>query len=279
MKKRKVLGFSLVAAGLFLFVLNPVANLTGFAIAENIASAAGSWLYVFGLALMLTGCILFITNPNLEKRLFYTDSRGIVRITDPLGEFIREGISYRELKASEVIKMLRDLWGKTEEDKQLARESILKDYILWARAQRDSSTAFPIPRGSETEMADNFLRDWDPQYQPVVHPLLRERTYDANLNPTSGVYDTRDIIKVMQENVPGFKLDEKEIPNHDVPVSYYGERFLILGGTQNPYETDKSQINNAIVRIAKSDIKRKTLLPGDLDKRIKVLKIAIFGED
>jgi hypothetical protein len=68
MKKRKVFGLSLIVAGLLLFVLNPIANFTGFAIAENVSSTGGIWLYLLGLVMMIGG-VLMISREDLEKRL------------------------------------------------------------------------------------------------------------------------------------------------------------------------------------------------------------------
>lgn len=56
--KKRVDGLVLIAAGLIIFFLNPISNLTGFTIGESIASAAGVWLYVFGLAMMIGGILV-----------------------------------------------------------------------------------------------------------------------------------------------------------------------------------------------------------------------------
>ena len=62
MKKRKLFGLILIIAGLFLFALNPLANLMGFAIAENISYANGLWIYALGLAMIILGFILVISD-------------------------------------------------------------------------------------------------------------------------------------------------------------------------------------------------------------------------
>ena len=67
MKKRKVFGLSLIVAGLLLFALNPIANFTGFAIADNIVSVAGSWLYVLGLGMMISGVMLNLYAPRSTR--------------------------------------------------------------------------------------------------------------------------------------------------------------------------------------------------------------------
>jgi hypothetical protein len=68
MKKRIILGLSLIVLGLVIFFLKPLGSLTGFAIAGNIASVGGVWLYILGFGLMVGGILIFNT-ATVEERV------------------------------------------------------------------------------------------------------------------------------------------------------------------------------------------------------------------
>jgi len=59
--EQKVLGLALMVIGLLTFFLQPIGSLTGFAVAENIASSAGAWIYILGLGIMLVGVMILQT--------------------------------------------------------------------------------------------------------------------------------------------------------------------------------------------------------------------------
>jgi predicted nucleic acid-binding protein len=66
--QKRALGLSLIILGIFAIFLQPLGSLTGFTIAENIASSAGTWLYVFGLGMMIAGGMLTFNSRNLVTR-------------------------------------------------------------------------------------------------------------------------------------------------------------------------------------------------------------------
>lgn len=278
-------GMIILFAGAILMA-SSFSGITGFTVLEESLSKTeggiiGFLFFVVGLLLLL------IEGEESKKRekvggleattqkLFYTDKKGIVRINDFAGNLSSKG-SYQGEPADKALKELEDEY-KSKEEKELLQETFAPEYVPAARRQRDSCTAPRIPEHSEFAAADRFLKDWDPNYTPFKNPFLRPGEYSTHLNPSSGVYDTRDIINVMESNIPGFTVEL--MTSHDVTVSYDGERFNIFAGSSNPYETDKSQINHAITRIAESDLKRSRIQENELSERIEVLKKAIFGHE
>ena len=82
MKKRKVLGLSLIVAGLIFFFLKPIGNMTGFVIANNLVSVGGIWLYFLGLSMMISGLVL-IQNSSLDGIVLSSSikNNGMLRLT------------------------------------------------------------------------------------------------------------------------------------------------------------------------------------------------------
>ncbi|MFH1431281.1 MAG: hypothetical protein ABIG37_02325 [Nanoarchaeota archaeon] len=233
-------------------------------------------MFILSLVFVVVG-VGVLMNGGLEEKLFFKDKKNVIRINDFLGELVKEGIPTGFLDDAESsLRLMLKKFGKNPEEKKEFQEVVLVDYIKSARYQRDYTDDWPIEPNTERSMADRFLREWDPNYRAVKHPLLREREYAEHLNPLQTNYDTREVTDVMKANIPGFKVEL--LTNHDVKVSYMGEKFTIFGGSTVDYETSSNQIDNVIRRIAENDIKREEIEKKDLRERKEVLKKTIFGD-
>jgi len=276
--------------GIFLFLIGifTIASLqlsiTGNVISENLGNVGGS---ILGLVLIIGGLAILQMARAMEiggleeiSKMFYTDNMGVVRINDFGGEFSQEGIQTGfSNEAREVLKQLKEKYGKDPKLKREVQEIIFPEYIKSALSQRDSSGTWPITPGSEVDLSDKFLQEWDPNYakHPLKHPLLREEEHDTYLNPSQGGYDTREIIEIFKSNVGNISNVPKNIPSHDLYFDYNGSRIGLMAGSRNPYETDTNAINETLRSMARIDKRKDPTL--DEGERYKILKKVIYKKN
>jgi hypothetical protein len=85
MKKRKILGLSLIILGLIFLALKPLGNMTGFTIAQNFSNFAQFWLYALGLGLMIFGVVLQLQDLETitEETTSPDEVKDIIQKRDP----------------------------------------------------------------------------------------------------------------------------------------------------------------------------------------------------
>ncbi|MFH1500547.1 MAG: DUF308 domain-containing protein [archaeon] len=171
--KRPVRILSLVFLGLgIILVLNAFTGLTGFAIVGELAVEAS---VMIGVAFIVGGIVGLVLSGKVEdtrrrfergelEKIFFEDEKGNILVNDFKGELNKEGVPYRA-RASEALEILRKYKGNPDEAEVL--QEVLEPYIAAARHQRDSHVGEEIKPNSEVGMADQFLKDWDPNYRPL----------------------------------------------------------------------------------------------------------------
>lgn len=85
MQKIRVLGLSLIFASLLIFFLKPIGSLTGFAVAENIVSNFGSWIYLFSLGIFLVGVNLIYQAPEVVTITDYQKRKAAIKRAREIG--------------------------------------------------------------------------------------------------------------------------------------------------------------------------------------------------
>lgn len=202
-----------------------------------------------------------------------------VRLHDPLGNFrIEIGTKADSDTAYDVLASLSEKYADDKEAREMLQELLGEaGYFDVAYHQRDS--AQKLKRNTVAHAADEFLKEWDPDYREWVEPESPLLTYQPHegikkLNNDTGDYDTRDVLPILKDNIEGFEIEDSPIPAGDVSVSYKGAGFQVFAG--HDYSVDKSSIIRALNRISKEDVKKGDIKSGDRSLRLSVLKDYIF---
>ncbi|MBD3247136.1 hypothetical protein GF378_00765 [Candidatus Pacearchaeota archaeon] len=247
----------IIAGFIFLF---PGLNITGNVV--GITETAGKVVNsIVGLALIIGGLVLFLARKSLEtiadepQKLFYEDDSGEIRINDFLGTLSMEKIDTINQSAEEVLREAEETAEDPEMEQMYSEEVFNPVYIRTARYQRDEDKKFPLEKDSIAGMADRFLKTWDSNYTPVIHPLYREMEHEEYLNPRKGVYDSRDVVKLFKDNIGN--ISNVNVTSHEIPFKYRGVNTKLTAGTIHPYETDKNAVNEALKSIAEIDVKKE----------------------
>ncbi len=287
---RIISGISLIIAGII--ISSKSFSMTGNVIG-GLENQLGSLL---GIAFIIGGALICMTGRGEEVKtgglerltweerqaripLLFHERKGEVYMRDFSGTLVQEGVYDPRSTAMEIIERLKE-YKKNKEYEEILQDAFIKDQtILAARKQRDESGEFPLKVGSIAYVSDQFLKDWDPRYEEIKHPLLRLPALDSYvsnefLNPDAQVYDANDVIKIMKKNIPGIK--DLGQHGHDFYFEYRGERMVLNAGRQN--QTNRADINRRITTMASRDIRDAHLDVGkDLEPRKVVLKRAIYG--
>ena len=248
----------------------------------------GITLLLLGL-LSLAGAILVdeeeveVEGGELEKmtnKLFVESKKrgtNIVRLNDPLGNFRSEiGTKADSSTAYDIIDSLTEKYSDDKEAREMLTELLDEaGYFDIAYHQRDSAPK--LRRNTAAHAADEFLSKWDPNYREWIEPRSPLLTYQPHLgirklNSNTSVYDTRDALPILKENIPGFDYDD--VPSGDVKVSYNGAGFQVMAG--HDYQIHRDSLNKALNRISKEDVKKGDIKSEDRSLRLSVLKDYIF---
>ena len=276
---RKVLLFFALFIGAWLF-FKPIFQgaFIGTSFAVNSINVIGIIIFIGALVLVVVE-----GESDLEtnvKKLFVRDQKtGKIRIADPdylLGNEMGHSV-YKE-NADEVLEELDKEFGQDKDIKGILQEALKKGgYFELAYKQRD--IASELKRGSVPFYADMFLKQWDPKYKKFEAPKNLYLVYNDNTRKkitTDGPYDTREILPILEDNIPGFKIEDETIGTHDV-ISYQGARFQIMAGSFNRYEVPRQNIMRTLNRIVREDVKRGNINEEDKATRLEVLKNYVFG--
>ncbi len=215
------------------------------------------------------------------KKLFVKDKKtGMIRFIDEDYFLSQElGYSLQSKSAEEILNDLRKEFGRDIEIKKLFQQYLAQTNVFKsAYNQRDICKT--LKPGTEGYYSDNFLREWDLNYKEFVPPENPYLTYEERHNASkvfeSNIYDTREILPLIEKNIDGFRILDKRIGSHDVHVEYCGVKFQVMAGSHHPYEVPYANIIKLLKRIVKEDIKKKNIGEDDQSKRLEVLKNHIF---
>ncbi|MFC1696911.1 hypothetical protein ACFL1H_01135 [Nanoarchaeota archaeon] len=279
MNKKILRTLSLVFLILGIFI--GTSNITGAVIGY---STPLSFSLIFGfVCLLISITLIFLSKEDDDlTKILIKDKNGKIKFIDPNYIFYSEiKADTRSKTADEVLKELDEILKGEDELKEVYKDQLEETgYIDAARRQRDICKDITSGIG---RVADDFLKKWDNNYKAFEKPKNPLLVYDEKdavspqLPGQRNIFDTREILRLMKNNIEGFEIVDNPIGNHDVMVSYKNAQFQVMAGSDNPYEVPRRNIQRTIRRIVREDVRAKRINDDEQNKRYEVLMTSIFN--
>lgn len=252
---------------------------------------------ILGIALIIGGMLVCMSGASgLERKTWDEFQQNLpIVLSEKSGEiYIRSALLKNTLKsngaygATDTFKDVRERLSEMAELNPAFQKAFQTAFIndltiAGLRKQRNESSEYPLVEGSLAYQADQFLKEWDPAYDEVVHPTLRPPPV-LSVYPNTGFLDHHarvqgagNAVRLMKENIPGVSSSGRV--GHDYPMKYNGHNIGRIDAGNND-ETTTHEIDQRLRKIAEKDIDNdENLTSADLNQRVTVLRRAIYGDN